>query len=128
MNLSVLIVDDEAMTRNLLRLMLERTGLRIFEAADGVEALAVVAQEKPDMLILDVMMPNMDGITVCERLRAQEETAELPIVLLSARTSPEAVRMGMAAGATKYVGKPVGRAEITSLVQELLVDFPQATN
>ena len=78
MNPSILIVDDEPMTRNLLRLMLERVGFDISEAGDGQEALDMVAEKQPDLLILDVMMPHVDGITVCERLRAQAETAVLP--------------------------------------------------
>ncbi|MBK7896902.1 MAG: response regulator [Candidatus Promineifilaceae bacterium] len=128
MNPSVLVVDDEPMTRNLLRLMLERDGYRILEAADGLQALDVVAQEKPDVLILDVMMPNMDGVTVCERLRAEAETAALPIILLSARTSQDAIRTGMAAGANKYLGKPVGRDELIRTVREVLAAVPQTTD
>ncbi|MCA9897614.1 MAG: response regulator [Ardenticatenaceae bacterium] len=125
MNPSILIVDDEPMTRNLLRLMLERVGFDISEAGDGQEALDMVAEKQPDLLILDVMMPHVDGITVCERLRAQAETAVLPIILLSARTSPEAVRMGLEAGANKYVGKPVSREALIGHVRELLKAVPQ---
>ena len=125
---SILIVDDEPMTRNLLRLMLEREGVRILEAEDGLQALDVVAQEKPDLLILDVMMPNMDGITVCERLRAQKETTVLPIILLSARTSQDAIRSGMAAGASLYLGKPVAREALIRHVRELLEAVPQTAD
>lgn len=120
MNPSVLIVDDEPMTRNLLRLMLERAGFTILEAEDGLKALEVVAESSPDVLLLDVMMPNMDGITVCETLRAQAETAVLPIILLSARTSPEAVRMGLEAGANEYLGKPVSRDELIQTIRAVL--------
>lgn len=114
------------MTRNLLRLMLERAGFTILEAEDGLKALDVVADDTPDVLLLDVMMPNMDGITVCETLRAQTETAVLPIILLSARTSPEAVRVGMEAGATKYLGKPVSREELIRTIREVLHSQPSA--
>ncbi|GJM41726.1 MAG: hypothetical protein DHS20C20_20080 [Ardenticatenaceae bacterium] len=128
MNPTVLIVDDEPMTRNLLRLMLERSGFDILEAEDGLKALAAVAENRPDLLILDVMMPNMDGITVCERLRADVNTAVLPIILLSARTSAEAVRAGLDAGANKYVGKPVSRTDLLDHVREVLNTTPQATD
>lgn len=128
LNPSVLVVDDEPMTRNLLRLMLERDGYRILEAADGLQALDVVAQEKPHLLIMDVMMPNMDGITACERLRAEAETAVLPIILLSARTSQDAVRAGLAAGANIYLGKPVSREELIRTVREVLAAVPQSTD
>lgn len=124
LNPSILIVDDEPMTRNLLRLMLERAGFNILEAEDGLKALEAVAQDRPDLLILDVMMPNMDGITVCETLRAQAETAVLPIILLSARTSPEAVRTGLEAGANVYLGKPVGREDLIHTVREVLAAVP----
>lgn len=121
---SILIVDDEPMTRNLLRLMLERAGFKILEAEDGLQALEVVAAENPDLLILDVMMPNMDGITVCETLRAEAETAVLPVILLSAKTNPEAVRLGMQAGADRYLSKPISREELIRNVRETLQGIP----
>lgn len=121
---SVLIVDDEQMTRNLLRLMLERVGFRILEAEDGLKALEVVAQENPDVLVLDVMMPNMDGITVCETLRAQAETAVLPVILLSARTHPEAMRQGLDAGADRYLSKPISREDLIRAIREVLQGIP----
>lgn len=112
------------MTRNLLRLMLERAGFKILEAEDGLQALEVVAAENPDLLILDVMMPNMDGITVCETLRAEAETAVLPVILLSAKTNPEAVRLGMQAGADRYLSKPISREELIRNVRETLQGIP----
>lgn len=121
---SILIVDDEPMTRNLLRLMLERVGFKILEAEDGLHALEVVAAESPDLLILDVMMPNVDGITVCETLRAEAATAVLPIILLSARTSTDAVQMGLRAGADRYLSKPISREELIRNVRELLQGIP----
>ena len=124
MDPSVLIVDDEPMTRNLLRLMLERAGFTILEAEDGLMALEMLSEELPDVLLLDVMMPNMDGLTVCETLRAQPETAALPIILLSARTRPEAVQRGLDAGANRYLGKPVGREELIRTIREMLQGIP----
>ena len=123
---SILIVDDEPMTRNLLRLMLERAGFEISEAEDGLKALLMMAEQSPDVLLLDVMMPNMDGLTVCEKLRARPETAVLPIILLSARTSSEAVKAGMDAGATKYLSKPINRKELINTIHEVLQNIPAA--
>ncbi|MAU02036.1 MAG: two-component system response regulator [Anaerolineaceae bacterium] len=123
---SVLIVDDEPMTRNLLRLMLERAGFAISEAEDGLKALLMVAEQSPDVLLLDVMMPNMDGLTVCEKLRARPETAVLPIILLSARTSPESVKAGMEAGATRYLGKPISHEQLIQTVRDVLENIPSA--
>ncbi|MCC6603809.1 MAG: response regulator [Anaerolineae bacterium] len=124
MSPSILIVDDEPMTRNLLRLMLERAGFRILEAGDGLQALEAVADQDPDLLILDVMMPHMDGITVCETLRADAETADLPVILLSARSNPEAVRLGMQAGANRYLSKPISREELVRHIHEVLQGIP----
>ena len=123
---SVLIVDDEPMTRNLLRLMLERAGFDILEAEDGLKALMMVAEQPPDVLLLDVMMPNMDGFTVCEKLRGQADTAVLPIILLSARTSSEAVQMGLAAGANRYLTKPIRREELIHTIRDVLQNIPSA--
>lgn len=123
---SILIVDDEPLTRNLLRLMLERAGFDTSEAEDGLKALLMMAEQSPDVLLLDVMMPNMDGLTVCEKLRAQPETAVLPIILLSARTSSEAVRAGLDAGATKYLSKPINRKELINTIHEVLQNIPAA--
>lgn len=123
---SILIVDDEPLTRNLLRLMLERAGFEISEAEDGLKALLMMAEQAPDVLLLDVMMPNMDGLTVCEKLRARPETAVLPIILLSARTSSEAVKAGMDAGATKYLSKPINRKELINTIHEVLQNIPAA--
>jgi len=121
---SVLIVDDEPMTRDLLRLMLERAGFDILEAEDGLKALEVVAERAPDVLLLDVMMPHMDGITVCEKLRSQVSTAGIRIILLSARTSPEFVQRGLDAGANRYLGKPIGRDELIRTINEVLQGIP----
>jgi CheY-like chemotaxis protein len=117
---SVLIVDDESMTRNLLRLMLERAGYEIWEAADGVEALEAVRENQPDAMILDVMMPNMDGIAVCEVLRSEPETADLPVIMLSARTHLNAIESGLRAGATRYLSKPISRQDLLQNVQEVI--------
>ena len=126
MNPRVLIVDDEPMTRNLLRLMLERAGFEISEAEDGLKALMILAEELPDVLLLDVMMPNLDGLTVCTKLREQPETSLLPIILLSARTGSEAVKLGMAAGATRYLGKPISRDQLIHTIREVLQNIPSS--
>jgi CheY-like chemotaxis protein len=116
----VLIVDDEEMTRKLLRLMLEREGFAIAEAEDGLDALEMIAEQRPDLVIMDVMMPNLDGFTTCQQLRGQPETADLPIILLSARVQHEAIRAGLQAGADRYITKPISKADLVAAVTELL--------
>lgn len=125
---SVLVVDDEPMARTLLRLMLVRAGFEVLEAADGQEALTKVKEQLPDIMILDVMMPGIDGFAVCEALRQEEATVELPVIMLSAKTDSVSVRRGLRAGATKYLTKPVSQEELTRNVLETLQSLENQKN
>jgi len=116
----VLIVDDEPMARTLLRLMLVRVGFNVSEAEDGYDALEKVQQNLPDIILLDVMMPGMDGFSVCEELRQRKETATLPIIMLSAKTDLDSINKGMRIGATKYLTKPISPEDLTRHVKEAL--------
>lgn len=120
MNWSILVVDDEPLTRNLLRLMLEPAGYRVAGASDGFEALDMVKEIQPDIMILDVMMPAMDGITVCRKLRGEVETATLPIIMLSGKVHRDAIQEGLAAGANRYLAKPMSRTGLLQELRELL--------
>ena len=104
----------------MLRLVMEMTGFQVIEAADGVEALQQVEAYTPDILVLDVMMPEMDGLTVCRKLRAQAKTADLPIILFSGKTQVEAIREGMAAGASHYLCKPATPSEVIAVIKQFL--------
>jgi two-component system, sensor histidine kinase and response regulator len=108
----VLIVDDDARNRVLLRDMLENAGCETFEAADGPGALEVVAARKPDVVLLDVMMPGMDGFEVCRRMRESPETASIPVVMITALQEREHRLRGIAAGANDYLTKPIDRDEV----------------
>ena len=119
---SVLIVDDEPMARTLLRLMLVRAGFNVSEAEDGFDALEKVKKNPPDIILLDVMMPGMDGFTVCETLRNEENTATLPIIMLSAKTDLESINRGLRLGATKYLTKPISPEDLTQHVYDALND------
>ena len=116
----VLVVDDEPMTRTLLQLMLAPADYEVYEASDGFEALEKTEEHKPDIFVLDVMMPNMDGLTLCRILREREETANTPIILLSAKTTPESIQEGLFAGANRYLTKPVSRKDLLVSLAELL--------
>lgn len=120
MSKSVLLVDDEEMTRDLLRLMLKGTGFTIYEAEDGFVALEQVEIHNPDIMILDVMMPGMDGLAVCRALRSKPQTADLPVIMLSAKTTPTAIQDGLDAGANKYLTKPVGFKELLNNIQDVI--------
>lgn len=118
--LKILVVDDEPMARALLRLMLVRDGFEVIEAIDGVDALQKLQNDLPSLVILDVMMPGIDGIEICRRLRQQPETAELPILMLSAKTDANSISLGLEVGATRYLKKPIASEELTQHVREVL--------
>ncbi len=116
MNTSVLIVDDETVTRHMLKMLLELSGFIIDEAKDGLEALEKVKQRRPDALILDVMMPRMDGITTCEQIRANPDMADLFILLLSGGDYQE---RGLKAGANVVMEKPMNANSLIKILQAI---------
>ena len=120
MGYSVLVVDDDPMKRQLLRLILERAGFGVAEAADGTETLLSLENIVPDLVTLDVMMPRMDGFAVCERVRQNPKTAGLPIIIVSARADGGSIREGLAAGANRYLPQPVMPDKLINTVNELL--------
>ena len=122
---SVLIVDDEPMARTLLRLMLVRAGFHVTEAEDGFDALDKIRKNQPDVVLLDVMMPGMDGFAVCEQLRSEAATAELPIIMLSAKTDLDSINKGLRAGATVYLTKPISPEDLTQHVKDALEHFDE---
>lgn len=116
----ILIADDDPAIRMMLRMMLELDGFTIHEAEDGLDALNQIEVHPPDLLILDVMMPRMDGVTLCKLLRERPETAVLPIIMLSGKVQPKAEREGLDAGANLYLHKPVPRATLQREIASLL--------
>ena len=114
---TILIVDDQPINVQLLKRKLEREGLQIVPAYSGLEALELVAEAKPDLILLDVMMPDMDGIEVCRRLQASAETRAIPIIFVTARTSKEGKLEGLRVGAVDYITKPIDLDETLARVQ-----------
>ena len=121
---TILIVDDEAMARTLLRLMLVRGGFQVREAEDGSDALQKIGVEPPDLVLLDVMMPGLDGFEVCAALRGAEKTAALPIIMLSAKTDPASINKGLQVGATSYLTKPLPPDELLDVIHAALANRP----
>ncbi len=117
---SVLVVDDQPINVQLLKRKLEREGIRITAAYTGLEALECVQKEKPDLILLDVMMPDMDGIEVCQRLQANEETRGIPVIFITARTTKESKLEGLNVGAVDYITKPIDLDETLARVQTQL--------
>jgi DNA-binding response OmpR family regulator len=117
---SILVVDDQPINVQLLKRKLEREGIRVSAAYNGLEALDLVKKEKPDLILLDVMMPDMDGIEVCQRLQADEQTRSIPIIFITARTSKEGKIEGLSVGAVDYITKPIDLDETLARVQTQL--------
>src|SRR4051794_12626794 len=114
---SVLVVDDEVDVRTLIRLLLERAGLDVTEASSGREALRRLHQVRPDLVILDVTMPDLDGWQTLERVR---DLSEVPVLMLTARAGELDKVRGLRGGADDYVTKPFGRQELLARVEALL--------
>jgi signal transduction histidine kinase len=109
---TVLVVDDEFKNRELLHDLLESEGHTVVEAEDGAQALAKVASEAPDAILLDVMMPELDGLEVCRRLKADSATAPIPVLLVTALTEREDRLSGIDAGANDFITKPIDPKEV----------------
>jgi CheY-like chemotaxis protein len=115
----VLVVDDSATIRSLISINLWLAGYDVTEARDGHECLSLVSSTQPDLITLDVAMPGLDGFATVGRLRADPATASMPIVMVTARTSPADVQRATALGVDGYVTKPFEPAELVALVQSL---------
>jgi two-component system, OmpR family, response regulator len=113
----VLVVDDDPHIRHILRFALERDGFAVAEAADGAAALAAVADQAPDILVLDVTMPEIDGTEVCRRLR---RTSDLPVIFLSSRDEEVDRILGLELGGDDYVTKPFSPREVVARVRAVL--------
>src|SRR5258706_2807471 len=116
----ILVVDDQPITVQLLKRKLEREGIRVIAAYNGLEALEFVKKDKPDLILLDVMMPDMDGIEVCERLQASEDTRGIPVIFITARTAKASKLEGLGVGAVDYITKPIDLDETLARVQTQL--------
>jgi len=116
----ILVVDDQPVNVQLLQRKLEREGIQVTVAYTGSEALESVAKDKPDLILLDVMMPDMDGMEVCQRLQELEETRSIPVIFITARSSKESKWEGLAVGAVDYITKPIDLDETLARVQTQL--------
>jgi DNA-binding response OmpR family regulator len=116
----VLVADDDEDILVLVRTVLERAGYEVVVARDGAEAVAAAQERCPDLAVLDVSMPELDGLEVLRRLRADASTSDVPVLLLSARVQEDDVARGFATGANGYVQKPFSPRELSDRVSELL--------
>jgi DNA-binding response OmpR family regulator len=117
---TILIVDDSQSALETLIAALDGQGYQLVTAENGSKGLQLASQIRPDMILLDVMMPGMDGFEVCKRLRAKLSTALIPVIMLTARADLESKELGFLAGTDDYLTKPFDRPELVARVQRLL--------
>jgi DNA-binding response OmpR family regulator len=116
----VLVVDDEAPIRLLCRVNLEAEGMEVLEAADGVSGFETARSERPDVVLLDVMMPGLDGWQVAERLIDDEVTKHIPLIFLTARAELRDRARGLELGGVDYITKPFNPVELAAVVTDML--------
>ena len=120
----VLVVDDEPDVLLLCRVNLEFEGYEVMEAADGVEAMSRVRERRPDVILLDVMMPRMDGWQVLSELKSDEELRDIPVVMLTAKVQDQDQIRGWSSGASEYITKPFSPLSLSQVLDDVLADGP----
>src|SRR5437879_2578601 len=116
----ILVVDDNEMNRDILVTRLDTQGYELLQAADGEEALAAATQHLPDLILLDVMMPKIDGMEVCRRLKGDPQLPFMPIILVTAKAASADVVAGLEAGADEYLTKPIDQMALVARVKSVL--------
>lgn len=116
----ILVVDDDKSMRMLLRLALEQEGYQVFEAQDGEACLAIYQRREPDAILLDAILPGIDGFTCCSQLRSYTCSDRIPVLMLTVLDEPEAIEQAFAAGATDYITKPIQWAVLRHRLRRLL--------
>jgi DNA-binding response OmpR family regulator len=123
----ILAVDDERDVTDLVAFQLTRAGCTVLTAGNGRQALASVRERRPDLIILDLMLPDIDGFGICEILRRTPATATIPVVLLTAWATSDARHLGLELGALDYITKPFSSRDLVDRVQRLLALRPRQT-
>jgi two-component system, OmpR family, alkaline phosphatase synthesis response regulator PhoP len=121
----ILVVDDERHIVRLVEVNLTKAGYQVVTAYDGVEALQKVQSEHPDMVILDVMMPRMDGFETLKKLQADPTTAEIPVIMLTAKAQDADIFRGWSSGVSSYLTKPFNPRELLTFVERIFQSLDQ---
>jgi DNA-binding response OmpR family regulator len=116
----IMIIEDEPDAAELFAEMMRLNGFRVIKTYTSTPALTLIKQEKPDLILLDIMMPDISGLDVLRYMRGEPDLASIPVVVISARATPTDVRAGLEAGASKYLTKPVGYVDLKNAVDSLL--------
>ncbi|MGE5074122.1 MAG: response regulator transcription factor [Anaerolineae bacterium] len=120
MQKTIMVIEDEPDAADLFAEMMRLNGYRVLKTYSGAPAMDLIAQERPDLIILDIMMPGVSGLDVLRYLRQQPDSAMTPVVVVSARATASAIAEGMAAGATVYLTKPVSYTDLKNAVDGLV--------
>lgn len=122
----IIIVDDDRETREMLKMALELEGYDVAEAANGLRLISTLHVDRPDLILLDVMMSWIDGFELCRAVKKNEEFKDIPVVFVSAKKSPADVKQGLAAGAADYFAKPIDIERLLARIAALLGGTPAA--
>ena len=119
-NKRILVIEDDPGSLRLIRYTLEREGYQVLAATNGLAGIRKAQSEEPDLIVLDIMLPGIDGFEICHRLRAEPQTAQLPILMLSAKAQEIDKATGLKVGADVYISKPWHRRELVTKIATML--------
>jgi DNA-binding response OmpR family regulator len=122
---TVMIIEDEADAAELFSEMMRINGFRVIKMFSSAPAIPIIMQERPDVILLDVMMPDISGLEVLRYIRREPELASMPVIILSAKSMPGDIKTGIEAGASMYLTKPVGFQDLKQAVEQVLHIAPQ---
>jgi CheY-like chemotaxis protein len=117
---TVMIIEDEVDAAELFSEMMRVNGFRVIKMFSSAPAIPIITQEKPDVILLDVMMPDISGLEVLRYIRREPELSSIPVIILSAKSMPSDIRIGIEAGASMYLTKPVGFMDLKQAVEQVL--------
>lgn len=118
----ILVVDDDPYILMSLEFLMKKGGFEVIIARNGTEALELIHDQKPALVLLDIMMPDVDGYSICQQIKAQPELREIIVVFLSAKTKETDIQKGLSLGAARYITKPFSTRNLMNQVNELLSD------
>ncbi len=117
---TVMIIEDEADAAELFSEMMRINGFRVIKMFSSAPAIPIISQEKPDVILLDIMMPDISGLEVLRYIRREPDLAAIPVIILSAKSMPGDIKTGLEAGASMYLTKPVGFQDLKNAVEKVL--------
>jgi len=123
---TVLIIEDEEDAAELFAEMMRVSGFRVVKTSRSAPALSIMTSEKPDVVLLDIMMPEISGLDILRQMRRDPELANIPVIVVTAKSMPADIKNGMEAGASTYLTKPVGFLELKEAVEQALANKPTA--